>query len=195
MKMSFDEITKQIMTDPKNKKFTERGGAPLYKASKKAKIVIVGQAPGKKAEASGLFWNDPSGDRLREWMGVSREEFYTTDKIAHLPMDFYFPGKAKTGDNPPRKDFAAKWHPMILEAMPSIETIVLIGAYSQKYYLGKARKRNLTETVRHYEDYLPDYFPLVHPSPLNYRWHTQNPWFEEQVVPIFRTFIQEVLDN
>lgn len=193
--MSFDEITKQIMTDPKNKKFTERGGAPLYKASKKAKIVIVGQAPGKKAEASGLFWNDPSGDRLREWMGVSREEFYTTDKIAHLPMDFYFPGKAKTGDNPPRKDFATKWHPMILEAMPSIETIVLIGAYSQKYYLGKARKRNLTETVRHYEDYLPDYFPLVHPSPLNYRWHTQNPWFEEQVVPIFRTFIQEVLDN
>jgi len=193
--MTFEEITKQIMADPQNKVFTERGVAPLYKASKKAKIVIVGQAPGKKAEASGLFWNDPSGDRLREWMGISREEFYTTDKIAHLPMDFYFPGKAKTGDNPPRKDFATKWHPMILEAMPSIETIVLIGAYSQKYYLGKARKRNLTETVRHYEDYLPDYFPLVHPSPLNYRWHTQNPWFEEQVVPIFRTFIQEVLDN
>lgn len=193
--MSFEEITKQIMADPQNKVFTERGIPPLYKASKKAKIVIVGQAPGKKAEASGLFWNDPSGDRLREWMGISREEFYTTDKIAHLPMDFYFPGKAKTGDNPPRKDFATKWHPMILEAMPSIETIVLIGAYSQKYYLGKARKRNLTETVRHYEDYLPDYFPLVHPSPLNYRWRSQNPWFEEQVVPIFRTFIQEVFDS
>lgn len=193
--MSFDKITKQIMEDERNKVYTDRGVKPLYSASKEAKIAIIGQAPGKKAEESRLFWNDPSGDRLREWMGVSREEFYSTDKIAHLPMDFYFPGKAKTGDKAPRKHFAETWHSMILEAMPNIETIVLIGNYSQKHYLGKDRKRNLTETVRHYKEYLPDYFPLVHPSPLNFRWHSQNPWFEEEVVPEFREFIQEVLSN
>lgn len=193
--MSFDKITKQIMEDERNKVYTDRGVKPLYSASKEAKIAIIGQAPGKKAEESRLFWNDPSGDRLREWMGVSREEFYSTDKIGHLPMDFYFPGKAKTGDKAPRKHFAETWHSMILEAMPNIETIVLIGHYSQKHYLGKDRKRNLTETVRHYKEYLPDYFPLVHPSPLNFRWHSQNPWFEEEVVPEFREFIQEVLSN
>lgn len=193
--MSFDKITKQIMEDERNKEYTDRGVKPLYSASKEAKIAIIGQAPGKKAEESRLFWNDPSGDRLREWMGVSREEFYSTDKIAHLPMDFYFPGKAKTGDKAPRKHFAETWHSMILEAMPNIETIVLIGNYSQKHYLGKDRKRNLTETVRHYKEYLPEYFPLVHPSPLNFRWHSQNPWFEEEVVPEFREFIQEVLSN
>lgn len=193
--MSFDKITKQIMEDERNKVYTDRGVKPLYSASKEAKIAIIGQAPGKKAEESRLFWNDPSGDRLREWMGVSREEFYSIDKIAHLPMDFYFPGKAKTGDKAPRKHFAETWHSMILEAMPNIETIVLIGNYSQKHYLGKDRKRNLTETVRHYKEYLPDYFPLVHPSPLNFRWHSQNPWFEEEVVPEFREFIQEVLSN
>ena len=104
----FDEIKQEIMDDPMNVSYTSNGIQPLFKASKDARIVIVGQAPGRKAEESRLFWNDPSGDRLREWMGVSREEFYNTDHLAQLPMDFYFPGKAKHGDLPPRKGFAEK---------------------------------------------------------------------------------------
>lgn len=190
---TFDEIKHKIMIDPLNEEFTKRDIPPLFKASKEATIAIVGQAPGRKAEESQLFWNDLSGDRLREWMGVSRETFYSTDKIAHLPMDFYFPGKAKTGDMPPRKGFAEKWHPLLLEEMPNIETIILIGAYAQKYYLGKSRERNLTETVKHYQKYLPDYFPLVHPSPLNIGWLKRNPWFEEEVVPILKDIIYKNL--
>lgn len=190
---TFERIKKSIIEDPMNSRFTEKGIPPLFKGSKEAEIVIVGQAPGRQAELTNLFWNDKSGDRLREWMGVSRDTFYSTNKIAHLPMDFYYPGKAKVGDNSPRKEFASKWHPVLLEAMPNVRTIFVIGAYAQNYYLRSSRERNLTETVKHYDNYLPDYFPLVHPSPLNFRWHKQNPWFEESVVPVFRALIQEVL--
>lgn len=189
----FEEITKLIMDDPSNESFTKRNVPPLFKASKEAKIVIIGQAPGRKAEETQMFWNDLSGDRLREWMGVSRELFYSTDKIAHLPMDFYYPGKAKSGDVPPRKDFAEKWHPLILKEMPDIETIILIGGYAQKFYLGKSRERNLTETVKNHQQYLPKYFPLVHPSPLNLGWLKRNPWFEEEVVPVMRKLINDTL--
>lgn len=189
----FEEITKLIMDDPSNESFTKRNVPPLFKASKEAKIVIIGQAPGRKAEETQMFWNDLSGDRLREWMGVSRELFYSTDKIAHLPMDFYYPGKAKSGDVPPRKDFAEKWHPLILKEMPDIETIILIGGYAQKFYLGKSRERNLTETVKNHQQYLPKYFPLVHPSPLNLGWLKRNPWFEEEVVPVMRKMVHDTL--
>lgn len=181
------------MIDPLNEAFTKKGIPPLFKVSKQARIAIVGQAPGRKAEETQLFWNDLSGDRLREWMGISRETFYSTDKIAHLPMDFYFPGKAKTGDMPPRKGFAEKWHPLLLKEMPEIETIILIGSYAQKYYLGKSRKKNLTETVKCYQQYLPDYFPLVHPSPLNIDWLKRNPWFDEDVIPVLKELVNEVI--
>lgn len=190
---TFEEITHKIMVDPMNEEFTKRNVPPLFKASKEARIAIIGQAPGRKAEETQMFWNDFSGDRLREWMGISREIFYTTDAIAHLPMDFYFPGKAKTGDMPPRKGFAEKWHPLLLEEMPHLETIILIGSYSQKHYLGKQRERNLTETVKQYQQYLPDYLPLVHPSPLNIGWLKRNPWFEEEVVPVLRELIKDNL--
>ena len=133
----FEEIKKEIMADIMNDDYTRNGIPPLFKASKNARLAIVGQAPGRKAEETRLFWNDLSGDRLREWMGVTREEFYGTDLIAQLPMDFYYPGKAKHGDLPPRKGFAEKWHPLLLEEMPNIETILLIGSYSQKHYLDK----------------------------------------------------------
>lgn len=189
----FDRIQQDIMDAPMSEAFTARGIPPLFKASKDARIAIVGQAPGRKAEESRLFWNDPSGDRLRDWMGVTRETFYTTDAIAHLPMDFYFPGKAKTGDLPPRKGFAEKWHPILLKEMPHIETIILIGSYAQKYYLGSRREKNLTETVRNYQVYLPDYLPLVHPSPLNHGWLKRNPWFEKEVVPVLRGIVKETI--
>lgn len=187
----FDDINEEIMADPMNAGYTERGVRPLFKASRDAKIAIVGQAPGRKAEETQMFWNDPSGDRLREWMGISREVFYDTHIVAHLPMDFYYPGKAKSGDVPPRKGFAEKWHPMILEEMPQIETIILVGNYAQKHYLGKLRERNLTETVKNYKQYLPSYLPLVHPSPLNHGWLKRHPWFEEEVVPVLQKIVHE----
>lgn len=185
----FEKIKQEIMDDPMNEIYTQRGIPPLFKASKDARIAIVGQAPGRKAEETRLFWNDLSGDRLRAWMGVSREQFYETDHIAHLPMDFYYPGKAKTGDVPPRKDFAEKWHPHLLDAMPNIETMVLIGSHAQRYYLEKRRERNLTETVRNFQNYLPDYLPLVHPSPLNLGWLKRNAWFEEDVLPVLKDIV------
>lgn len=186
-----DKIYQEIMEDELNRAYTERGVPPLFKAPKEATMAIIGQAPGRKAEETQLFWNDPSGDRLREWMGLTREQFYESNKIAQLPMDFYYLGKAKTGDVPPRKEFAPKWHPRIIDELPNLKTILLIGNYSQKHYLKKTRQRNLTETVRHYEDYLPEFFPLVHPSPLNQRWLKINPWFEEEVIPVLRKLVQE----
>ena len=189
----FEKIKQEIMADPMNKIYTERGISPLFKASKDARIAIVGQAPGRKAEKTGLFWNDPSGDRLREWMGISRDQFYKTNRIAQLPMDFYYPGKAKTGDLPPRKGFAEKWHPYLLEEMPNIETIFLIGNYAQKYYLNRLCEKNLTETVRNFQNYLPKYLPLVHPSPLNLGWLKRNPWFENDVLPILRKIVEDCL--
>jgi uracil-DNA glycosylase len=176
-----------------NKAFTDKGIPPLFKASKDARIVLVGQAPGRKAEATRMFWNDLSGDRLREWMGISREVFYNSNRIAHIPMDFYYQGKAKNGDVPPRKGFAEKWHPLLLNKMPDVETIILIGSYAQKYYLDKRREKSLTETVRNFQKYLPEYFPLVHPSPLNLGWFKRNPWFENEVLPEFKTIIRKNL--
>ena len=131
----FDKIKQEIMADPMNEFYTKKGISPLFKASENARIVIVGQAPGRKAEKTRLYWNDLSGDRLREWMGISRDEFYETDRIAHLPMDFYYPGKADHGDLPPRKGFAEKWHPLLLKRMPNIETIILVGTHAKNIIL------------------------------------------------------------
>ncbi len=189
----FQEIEQDIMADPMNLPYTRKGIPPLFKASKEARIVIVGQAPGRKAEETRLFWNDLSGDRLREWMGISRETFYQTDHIAQLPMDFYYPGKANTGDVPPRKGFAEKWHPRLLKEMPNIGTMLLVGNYAQKYYLDKRCGKNLTETVRGFQQYLPEYLPLIHPSPLNLGWLKRNPWFEKDVLPVLRKIVDNSL--
>lgn len=110
-------------------------------------------------------------------------------------MDYYFPGKGKRGDLPPRKHFANKWNHQVLDTMPNLELKILIGAYAQKFYLGKSMKRNLTETVRNYEDYLPEYFPVVHPSPLNIGWRRKNPWFEEEVIPELQNRVQKILSE
>lgn len=190
---SFAKLKKAIMEDPFNISYTERGVEPLYNVSKTARIVIVGQAPGRVAEETRLFWNDLSGDRLRDWMGVSREFFYESNLIAQIPMDFYYPGKGKSGDAPPRKGFAKKWHPLLLEEMPNVKLTVLVGTYAQRYYLGSKREKNLTETVRNFNQYLPEYFPLVHPSPLNFRWQNKNPWFETDVLPVFKDLIKEII--
>ena len=186
----FNAIFEAIKKDPQNAEYTARGIDPLYAVHEKAKICLIGQAPGIRAEESGLYWNDPSGDRLREWTGISREDFYHSDKLAIVPMDFYFPGKGKSGDLPPRKGFAEKWQPQLFDAMPELELFVLIGAYAQKYYLHLGSKDTITETVRNFEKYLPKYFPLVHPSPRNNIWMAKNAWFETDVLPELKKRIQ-----
>ena len=125
-------------------------------------------------------------------MGIDRKTFYS-DKIAILPMDFYYPGKGKTGDLPPRKFIAEEYHRELLDELTNVEMTLLIGKYSMDYYLKGKMKRNLTETVRSYEEYLPKYFPIVHPSPLNFRWQAKNPWFMEEVVPVLAERVAKIL--
>lgn len=188
----FDKIIKRLKEDSRNKSYTERGIPPIFQVSPKAQILIIGQAPGKKVEESLIPFNDKSGEKLVQWMGIDRDTFYS-EKIAILPMDFYYPGKGKTGDLPPRSFIAKEYHKDILGLMPDIKLTILIGSYSMKYYLGKGMKENLTETVRSYKEYLPKYFPIVHPSPLNFRWQKANPWFEGEVVPVLREMVGKIL--
>ena len=188
----FDKIIKKLKEDSRNKSYTERGIPPIFQVSPKAQILIIGQAPGKKVEESLIPFNDKSGEKLVQWMGIDRDTFYS-EKIAILPMDFYYPGKGKTGDLPPRSFIAKEYHKDILDLMPDIKLTILIGSYSMKYYLGKSMKENLTETVRSYKEYLPKYFPIVHPSPLNFRWQKANPWFEGEVVPVLREMVGKIL--
>ncbi|MFF4597369.1 uracil-DNA glycosylase family protein [Amycolatopsis sp. CA-161197] len=176
-------VTDELTSDPSNAWARDLGYRPVWAGSAASRIAIIGQAPGRLAQESGIPWDDASGARLRSWLGVRDEQFYDPALFAIVPMDFYFPGKGKTGDLPPRKDFAPRWHPRILAGMPDITLRVLIGTYAQRFYLAGRAKANLTETVRSYGDYLPGEFPLVHPSPLNYRWHAKNSWFTADVVP------------
>lgn len=188
------EIVERIENDPENRQYTKRHIPPVFQVSSKARILIIGQAPGRKVEQSLIPFNDKSGERLMEWLGISKEVFYS-DQIAIMPMDFYYPGKGKTGDLPPRKFIAEKYHTCLLKLMPDIQMTVLIGKNSIDYYLKGRKKKNLTETVRSYQEYLPTYFPIVHPSPLNYRWLKNNPWFEEEVVPELQKRVSEILEK
>ena len=136
------KIFAEIMADPQNETYTQAGIEPLYYANPQAKLLIIGQAPGKKAQDSRIVWNDPSGDRLCSWLAVDRQTFYESGQVAVLPMDFYFPGSGKSGDLPPRKGFAQKWHPRLLAAMPNIQLTILVGAYATKHYLNLCSPSN-----------------------------------------------------
>ena len=194
MLKNLDEITSSIIADPQNKDFTQRGIFPLFSAPKTARINIVGQAPGLKAEQTRLYWNDKSGDRLRDWLGVDYDYFYNSGMFAVLPMDFYYPGKGKSGDLPPRSGFAEKWHPQILENLPNIQLTLLIGQYAQKFYLSD-NKNNVTETVKNYQKFLPHFIPLVHPSPRNQFWIERNPWFGEKVIPDLKKLVKRIINE
>ena len=192
---SMQEIIEAIKADPQNEEFTKAGIEPLFTAPKTARINIVGQAPGIKAQDTRLYWNDPSGDNLRDCLGIDRDTFYNSDKIAVIPMDFYYPGKGKSGDLPPRKGFAEKWHPLILQELPDISLTLLIGNYAQHYYLQQKSSVKLTDNVKAYKDFLPDFFPLVHPSPRNNIWQKKNPWFKEEVLPDLKKLVKEILEK
>lgn len=189
----FKAIAEEIRKDPENASFTKRGIDPLFFAGPDCRIMIVGQAPGRVAEESGIVWNDRSGDRLRDWMGIDRDTFYNSGKLAIVPMDFYFPGTGKSGDLPPRKDFADKWHPRLLELMPDLKLTILVGSYATKRYLKLKSSASLTQVVKDYRDYLPEFFPLVHPSPRNQIWMKKNPWFDQTVIPDLQELVAKII--
>lgn len=167
---------------------------PILLASATARLMIVGQAPGRRVHDTGIPWNDPSGDQLRVWLQLSREQFYDVRTIAIIPTGFCYPGKGAHGDLPPRPECAPLWHPRLREALPEIRLTLLVGSHAQAYYLGLRRKPTLTQTVRSYREYLPDFFPLPHPSPRNRLWLKRNPWFEAEVLPELRREVHAVLN-
>lgn len=169
------------------------GPRPVLRARSSARLLIVGQAPGTKVHESGVPWNDASGIRLRHWLGVERELFYDESRIAIVPMGFCYPGRGESGDLPPRPECSATWHPQLVPMLSGIRLKLLIGHYAQAYFLRERRGRTLTDTVRAFRDFLPDAIPLPHPSPRNQLWLRNNPWFEEELVPVLRTEVRALL--
>jgi uracil-DNA glycosylase len=170
----------------------EHGVRPVIQIDSTAKILIAGQAPGRKVHESGIPFDDASGDRLREWMGISKKLFYNPKEIAILPMGFCYPGKGKSGDLPPRPECAVTWRAKLLKQLPQLQLTLVIGQYAQSYHLEKSNL-SLTEIVKTGQDYWPNIVPLPHPSPRNNAWLKKNPWFEDAVVPKLQKRIREIL--
>jgi len=165
---------------------------PTLQVDRQARILIAGQAPGSKVHKSGVLFDDPSGDRLREWMGVDRETFYDPTKVAILPMGFCYPGRGKSGDLPPIPLCAETWREPLLKQLRNIKLTLVIGQYAQNWHLVGAEK-NLTATVKAWENYGPDVIPLPHPSPRNNIWLSRNPWFKEQLIPALKSKVATAL--
>lgn len=189
------ELLSEIRACEVCKEHLPLGPRPIVAAHADAKIIIIGQAPGTKVHETGVPWDDPSGRQLRKWLGVSDEVFYDQTKIALVPMGFCYPGKGKGGDLPPRKECAPLWHQQLWDSMPNLELIILIGTYAQKYYLKGNMEKNLTETVKAYQQFLPKFFPLPHPSPRNRFWLTKNPWFDEEVVRELKRLVRAIMSE
>jgi uracil-DNA glycosylase len=166
---------------------------PVFLVGAKARLLIVGQAPGRRVHESGIPWNDPSGDNLRDWLQMDRAAFYDTARIAIVPAGLCYPGTVSGSDLPPRRECAPLWQPRFRAALPRLELTLLIGHYAQAYYLGENLKESLTETVRGYREYLPEFFPLPHPSPRNRLWMKRNPWFARSVIPALRRRVNSLL--
>ncbi len=166
---------------------------PVFHASPEARILIAGQAPGIRVHQSGIPFNDPSGDRLRVWLGVDRNTFYDSSLFAIVPMGFCYPGTGPTGDLPPRKECAVTWRQSLLDQLPNIETTIAIGQYAIHWHLDRNRRPTLTETVRHWLNYSPGVVPLPHPSPRNNIWLARNPWFDKEVLPFLKTHINHYI--
>lgn len=166
---------------------------PVLTAHPESRIVIIGQAPGLKVHKTGIPWDDKSGDNLRSWLGIDKETFYDPKKVALIPMGFCYPGKGKSGDLPPRPECAPLWHRQLFQKMTNVQLTILVGQYAQHHYLGDARKKTLTETVQNFQQYLPDFFVLPHPSPRNNIWQAKNPWFNKNVIPHLTIRVAEIL--
>lgn len=171
------------------------GPRPVLRARPGARLLIVGQAPGTRVHETGVPWNDRSGDRLRDWLGVDRDTFYDEERIAIVPMGFCYPGRdARGGDSPPRPECAPLWHDAVLAHLPAVELVLPVGSHAQKRYLGAARGRTLGETVAAFETFLPRFLPLPHPSWRTTAWQRRNPWFDERLLPVLRRRVADLLD-
>ena len=159
------------------------GPRPVLQVGASARILVVGQAPGVRVHGSGTPWDDPSGDRLRAWTGLSKTRFYDASQLAIIPMGLCYPGRGRGGDLPPRRECAELWLGQLLAHLPHIELTLLIGLYAQRHFLGLRRKQSLTETVKAWREFAPEYLPLPHPSARNRPWFQRNPWFEHDLLP------------
>jgi uracil-DNA glycosylase len=175
------------------KPYLPLGPRPVFQLSPTARILVVGQAPGKRVHETGIPFNDPSGDRLRSWMGIDRAIFYDAAGIALLPMGFCYPGTGKSGDLPPRPECAKHWRQQLLGFLPDIQLTVVMGQYALAWHIAAEGKFNLTETVKNWEKYWPRVLPLPHPSPRNNLWLRKNPWFEKEIIPVLRIRVAELL--
>jgi uracil-DNA glycosylase len=169
------------------------GPRPVLRAGKTARILVVGQAPGVRVHTTGIPWGDPSGERLRAWMGVDTDVFYDESRIAIIPMGYCYPGRGNDGDMPPRRECASLWLDHLLAKLPQIELTLLIGQYAQRHFLASRRKPSLAETAKAWREYAPQYIPLPHPSPRNQPWFKRHAWFEEQLVPMLQSRIKTLL--
>ncbi len=168
------------------------GPRPVVQLGTRSRILIAGQAPGRKVHESGIAFDDASGERLRRWMGVSPETFHDADKVSILPMGFCYPGKGKSGDLPPRPECAPQWRARLLSHLGKLEMTLVIGQYAMDYHL-PGRKQSVTEAVRQWRRSWPAVVPMPHPSPRNNRWLGNNPWFEQELVPELQNKIAELL--
>jgi uracil-DNA glycosylase len=189
-----DKLLKEIRNCKTCEKHLQLGVNPIISASKASRIVIIGQAPGRKVHDTGIPWNDKSGDNLRSWMGIDKTIFYDPAKIALIPMGFCYPGKGRSGDLPPRTECAPLWHQKLLSQMPNVKLTLLIGQYAQQYYLKDEVEESLTASVKNFRNYLPGYFLLPHPSPRNNIWQAKNKWFALKVLPELKKQVKIILE-
>lgn len=190
----FDELLAEVRACRLCSASLADGPRPVLQASPTARLLIAAQAPGRRVHASGIPFDDASGERLRNWTGLSPELFYDPSRVAILPMGFCYPGAADSGDRPPRPECAGAWRARLLAGLPQIELTLVIGAYAQAWHLpGKALP--VTEAVRRWQDFWPDLLPLPHPSPRNNGWLKHNRWFESELLPSLRQRIAGLFDR
>ena len=191
--MSFDSLCHDIRQCALCASDLPMGARPVFQATPQARILVAGQAPGRRVHHTGIPFNDPSGDRLRQWMGVSREMFYDDTSIAIIPMGFCYPGTGTYGDLPPRPECAKTWRTALLSHLTNIELTLAIGQHAIRWHLGNQRSKNLTETVRNWKSCFPKIIPLPHPSPRNNIWLNRNPWFTLEVIPVLQQRIESLI--